>query len=108
MTRRKEFSTRTKLQSWDRSGGCCEECGRKIFPGDGPEYDHIISCENGGTNELKNCQVLCTWCHKTKTRADMAVTVKGRKVRAQHARAKTPKRKFMGWRRLDGSIVWND
>ncbi len=106
MTRR-AFTRTVKLAAWERSGGCCEDCGRKIFPGDGPEYDHIIADEHGGDNSLKNCQVLCVWCHKPKTRADMKVTVRGRKARARHAGADKPKRDMPGsraskWKRKVG------
>ncbi len=95
---RSAFTRTTKLAAWERSGGCCEDCGRKIFPGDGPEYDHIIADEHGGGNRLDNCQVLCVWCHKPKTRADMKVTVRGRKARARHASADKPKRPMPGSR----------
>ncbi len=98
MTRRAEFTRTTKLAAWERSGGCCENCERKISPGDGPEYDHIIADEHGGGNGLENCQVLCTNCHKPKTRADMRVTVRGRKARARHAGADKPKRIMPGSR----------
>ena len=104
---RSNFTRTTMLAAWERSGGYCERkingkradgCGRKIFPSDGPEYDHIIADEHGGDNSLDNCQVLCVWCHKPKTRADMKVTVHGRKVRAAHARADKPKRVMPGSR----------
>ncbi len=110
MTRR-NFTRTVKLAAWKRSGGCCEDCGRKIFPGDGPEYDHIIADEHGGGNGLDNCQVLCAWCHKPKTRADMKVTVRGRKARARHANADKPSRPMPGsrkskWKkRVDGTVV---
>ena len=99
------------LDAWTRSGGCCADCGRKILPGGGPEYDHIIADEHGGDNSLANCQVLCTWCHRPKTRADMAITVRGRKARAQHIGANKPKRPMAGsrdskWKRkVDGTVV---
>ena len=97
MTRR-PFTRTTMQAAWDRAGGCCASCGRKIFPGDGPEYDHIIADEHGGDNALDNCQVLCSPCHKPKTRADMAITVRGRKARAQHIGASKPKRLMAGSR----------
>ncbi len=95
---RANFTRTVKLAAWERSGGRCEDCGRKIFPGDGPEYDHTIADEHGGDNSLGNCQVLCVWCHKPKTRADMKVTVRGRKARARHAGADKPKRPMPGSR----------
>lgn len=94
--KRPEFSRRTKLQAWDRCGGHCEKCGRKIRPGDGPEYDHLIPAELSGTADLDNCQVLCRWCHAEKTADDAHTIAKGRKVRARHANANTPKRQLPG------------
>ena len=104
--KRKEFTRTTKLAAWDRAGGCCEACGRKICPGDGPEYDHRIACELGGDNSAANCTVLCRWCHTAKTTGeDVPAIVKGRRVRARHANARTPKRK-MPYRKFNGEIVW--
>ena len=109
--RRAEFSRRTKLQAWDRAGGCCEDCGKKIRPGDGPEYDHIISAEQGGGNDLGNCQVLCAPCHKLKTREDVGKQAKSRSVRAGHIGAKKPRNPIPGskaskWKRtIDGRTV---
>ena len=111
MTCRRNFTRTTKLAAWKRSDGRCGWCGRKIFPGDGPEYDHIIADEHGGDNSLTNCQVLCINCHKPKTRADMKVTVRGRKARARHAGADKPSRPMPGsrdskWKkRVDGTVV---
>ncbi len=112
MTRR-NFTRSTKLAAWERSSGRCEgaDCGRKLFPGDGVEYDHIIADEHGGGNGLDNCQVLCCWCHKPKTRADMKVTVRSRKARAAWAGADKPRHIMPGskrsiWKRtVDGRTV---
>ena len=63
-----EFSKRTKLDAWARSGGHCEcGCGVKIISGDGPEYDHKIEVALGGDNSLENCVVLRKRCHDGKT-----------------------------------------
>jgi len=103
MTRRTEFTRTTKLAAWDRSGGKCEEpeCAHKIFPGDGPEYDHRIPAEQGGDNSLGNCQVLCIPCHKAKTRDDMKVISKSRSVRARHVGASKPRKIMDGSRDSD-------
>lgn len=98
--RRAEFSPRTKRQAWERSGGRCEaeNCGRKIFPGDGPEYDHRIPDAAGGDNSLKNCQVLCAWCHSEKYPGDRKTIAKVQSVTARHARAKGPKGPQSPWK----------
>ena len=110
MTRR-NFTRTVKLAEWESSGGCCRSCGRKLFPGDGREYDHRIPDEQGGENTLENCQLLCTGCHKAKTGADMKVIAKSRSIRASHVGANKPRRTMPGsrdskWKRTaDGRTV---
>lgn len=103
--KRAEFSRRVKLDTWDRAGGACEHCHRKLFPGDRIEYDHRIACEQGGSNGAENCQVLCGWCHAGKTAGDAKVIAKSRGVRARHAGAEKPRRGFRAWRNFKGEIV---
>lgn len=104
---RREFSRRVKLDAWDRCGGHCEKCERKLQIGRFT-YDHVIPCEMGGEPTLDNCQVICEFCDKPKTRQDQADIAKVRRVRAKHVGATKPKRGFRGWRRFDGIIVWRD
>ena len=109
VAKRAEFTRTTKLKAWDRAEGCCEECGRKITAGMGPEYDHRIACDLGGDNSLGNCVVLCRWCHAAKTTGeDMPAIVKSRKVRARAANAKPKGRGFRGHRKFNGDIVWRE
>lgn len=99
MSRRTEFSRKTKLAAWEASGGRCADCDRKIFTGDGPEYDHQIPCEMGGDNSPDNCAVLCIPCHKSKTATvDMPTIVKARRVHSKHVNATKPKSTFPGSR----------
>ena len=110
--RRAEFSRRTKLQAWDRSGGRCEcGCGKKLAAGE-VEYDHRISCEMGGDNSLDNCVVLWTACHARKTaKEDAPAIAKSRSVRAAHVGAKKSRNPIPGskasrWKRtIDGRTV---
>lgn len=108
---REEFSTKVKLQAWERAQGCCEgeNCprnGRKLYTGD-IFYDHRTADAVGGSALLDNCQVLCRSCHSSKTyNEDIPVIAKGKRVRRKHIGIK-PARKFAGWRRFDGTIVWN-
>lgn len=95
---RAEFSRKTMLAAWDRAKGCCENCGRKLFPGDRKEYDHVIPCELGGTNDPGNCQLLCVLCHKAKTATDQRTFAKARSVRAKNIGAHKPKAVLPGSR----------
>lgn len=110
--KRAEFSTRTKLQAWDRAGGKCEDCGRKLHVGDVREYDHRIPCEMGGDNSPGNCVLLCGPCHARKTATvDAPAIAKSRHVRARHVGAKTARNPLPGskgskWKRkISGEVV---
>ena len=105
---RQEFTRKTKLEAWRRSGGACESCGKKIRTGDGPEYDHRVSAFNGGSNDLSNCDVLCKACHSLKTgETDAPNHAKSRREEKRAAKAEAKRSGFRGWRRFDGTIVWN-
>jgi 5-methylcytosine-specific restriction endonuclease McrA len=74
ITKRHEFSKRTKLNAFMRCGGQCENmdedgirCTVTFKVGRSAHYDHIIAASNGGRNDLDNCAVLCRACHREKT-----------------------------------------
>ena len=68
------FSESIKDEAFKRSGGMCEctrtshlnHTGRcsKILTRYGTEYYHVVSQDAGGTEDLSNCEVLCTICHR--------------------------------------------
>ena len=108
---RSEFSKKTKLQSFARSGGICDKCGCKLMPGK-IEYDHTLPCAFGGTADLSNCMVLCRACHRAKTsNKDIPAIRKSDRVRAKHIGATKPHRampgsRASGWKRkFDGTVV---
>ena len=105
--KRQEFTTKVKLQAWERANGRCEKCTAKLFPGN-IAFDHIVPCAFGGEPVLLNCSVLCRSCHDGKTyRKDLKDIAKGKRIRRKHigVRGRTS---FHGWRRFDGSIVRAD
>jgi 5-methylcytosine-specific restriction endonuclease McrA len=107
MTRRKEFTKRTKASAFTRANGRCEKCTRKV--GDGGErceFDHKVSCEDGGDNSLDNCCVLCVHCHSHKThKVEAPAKAEGRRHTLKRAgvKKKTPNNlpgsKDSGWKR---------
>ena len=108
---RSEFSKKTKLQAFARSGGICDKCGCKLMPGK-IEYDHTLPCAFGGTADLSNCMVLCRACHRAKTsNKDIPAIRKSDRVRAKHIGATKPHRampgsRASGWKRkFDGTVV---
>lgn len=94
---------RVKVRLFDAAGGHCQECGRILRGADRPEYDHIVALINGGEHRESNLRVLCSWCHKEKTRSDVAE--KSRVYRKRKSSIVRRPRSITGWRRFDGSIV---
>jgi len=90
---REEFSNKTKDEAAARANGQCERCGLP-FGGARPEYDHILPAEYGGLATVANCQVLCTECHKGKTRLDIRGMRKADRQRRASVGAERKKQKI--------------
>lgn len=105
MTKRREFTPKTKYLAWERANGHCEICGIKIYPGNGPIFDHIVVAAHGGSNDPSNCSVKCRNCDRTKTRSDVSRIAKSRRVQRKHIGIKKgsarpiPGSKASGWKR---------
>jgi 5-methylcytosine-specific restriction endonuclease McrA len=62
----KRHSNEPKLVLLDVLGGECDRCGNKK----GLQIDHIWPVSEGGPNKLPNLQLLCSRCHKLKTKRE--------------------------------------
>jgi 5-methylcytosine-specific restriction enzyme A len=103
--KRQEFSAKIKVAAFERAKGHCQECTRKLSPGD-IHYDHIIPCASGGDASLNNCAVLCRSCHAWKTTdRDIPAIAKGKRVRLRHIGARRMG-SFRGWRKMNGQVVY--
>jgi|GEM_PF-2620247 len=51
-----------KVSVFRRDGGCCVVCGST----EDIEYDHVIPFSRGGSNSLRNIQILCRLCNRKK------------------------------------------
>lgn len=81
---RMEFSTKTKRQALERCKGHCEGCGASLWQ-KARIFDHRIPCALGGTNDLENCNVLCTTCDDVKTdKKDIPVIAKAKRNWDKH------------------------
>ena len=69
-----EFTEETVKQAWDRAKGCCEgyKCSKQLVwknrdkDGERGAWNahHKVPVAEGGSNDLRNCQILCLDCHK--------------------------------------------
>lgn len=55
---------------FDRQGGCCAVCREELRGISDFDLDHKCPLSRGGTNEVKNLQLLCVPCHRKKTKAE--------------------------------------
>lgn len=79
-TSKDEFTKATKIAAFQRANGRCEcGCGVKIIAGE-VEYDHIIEVALGGTNDLENCRVMRSKCHRSKTSTRAAPLAKSKRI----------------------------
>lgn len=108
---RQEFSKKTKLQAFERSGGKCEKCTAKLGPGN-TEFHHETECTMGGDNGLRNCVVLCRGCHRAITSGRQRVIAKSNRQRDKHLGIKSPKGRSFPYgktsrykKKLDGRVV---
>lgn len=83
---------RVRLRVWDACGGRCAVCDRKLRAPDKWDLDHKVALINGGAHRESNLQVICSWCHREKTNADVAEKAKTAAVRKRHLGIRPPSR----------------
>lgn len=60
--KRESIPEAARIAVWRRDGGECAKCGsRKNL-----EYDHIIPVSRGGSNTVRNIELLCEECNRKK------------------------------------------
>jgi hypothetical protein len=62
-TKRKPIPERVRISVWRRDEGKCVQCGSNELL----EYDHIIPVSKGGSNTVRNIQLLCETCNRKKS-----------------------------------------
>lgn len=102
---------RVRLRVFERAGGACQGCTRKLMPRDEWQADHVQALVNGGENRERNLQLLCGWCHAAKTKADVAQKARTYSVKSKHVGAKEKRSKFATARtgrflqKIDGTVI---
>lgn len=59
---RQPLTKDVKLAVWQRDGGRCVACGKN----ENLEFDHLIPFSKGGANTVRNIQLLCETCNRSK------------------------------------------
>jgi 5-methylcytosine-specific restriction endonuclease McrA len=60
--RRQAIPQEVKVHVWQRDCGSCVQCGSR----ENLEFDHIIPLAMGGSNSVRNIQLLCEVCNRRK------------------------------------------
>jgi len=60
--RREKIPENVRVAVWRRDEGKCVKCGSR----ENLEYDHIIPISKGGSNTVRNIELLCEKCNREK------------------------------------------
>lgn len=102
---------RVRLRVFDRAGGKCHLCQRKIPAGEYWQCDHLVALCNGGSNREFNLFPACRNCCYRKTAEDIAEKAIINRKRQKHLGISSAKRGFQTNRsgefkkKMDGSVV---
>lgn len=103
---------RVRLRVFEKHGGRCTICTRKIQPVESWTCEHVKALINGGENAEPNLGVTCKNCLPAKNAADVAEKARVYKVRSKHlglkpkAKHKIPGSKGTRWKKkISGEVV---
>ena len=60
---RAAIPSEVRREVWRRDGGVCVKCGSRR----NLEYDHIVPVSKGGSNTVRNIELLCETCNRSKS-----------------------------------------
>jgi len=63
IVRKRYITEEVRRKVWRRDEGRCVDCGTKELL----EFDHIIPVSRGGSNTVRNIQLLCEKCNRKKS-----------------------------------------
>ena len=105
--KRKSLTQNQKARIYAASNGICHVCTRKIQAGEKWDADHITPRELSGSDSQSEYAPAHVHCHAKKTKADKKLIAKVKRTQQKHLGLKK-KTKWRGWRKMDGTVVWND
>lgn len=110
MVRRRHISKARKAKIHEARDGICHWCGEPVDL-IGAEFDHVIPFALGGADEDENLGPVHVACHREKTKGDVGVIAKAKRVAKKHQGiitrriAKIPGSKGTPFKkRLDGTV----
>lgn len=92
ISERKHWTLAQRRQCAFQQKYCCATC-QHLLPS-AWEADHVIPLHLNGTNELSNCQILCSNCHATKTQFENLRRVKRQRTTSAYFNPRS--QKFLG------------
>ncbi len=83
---RRSLSKSQRLDVLHAAGGLCHICGEVInlARGDKMEVEHVIPLGLGGADDVTNWRPAHAACHRHKTKGDVKVIAKAKRVKAKH------------------------
>ena len=101
---------RVRVRVFERFGGLCHKCHRKIATGEQWTCEHMVALINNGENRESNLNLTCCNCLPEKNAADVAEKSLVYKKRSKHLGVKKSSRGFstnrngLYKRRMDGTV----
>ena len=102
---------RVRARVWEREGGICHRCERKIPTGDAWIIEHRVALINSGQNAESNLCLTCSWCKPQKDAEDVALKSRTARKKAKHlgiqqTKVALPFGRNSQWKRkISGEIV---
>ena len=91
-TPRKAFTDLQRLKIFERAGGRCWLCERKIQVGEKWEVEHRRALSMLGTNDDDNLAPAHLACHATKSKREATDRAKAKRMKIKHFGGKKPSR----------------
>ena len=101
---RKRLTANQRVKMFDAHGGKCVICGCKIHVGDPWIDEHINPLEISADDSLANRGPAHVDCAKKKTKADVKLIAKVKRMRAKHLGVKK-RRKTIPGRKFNGTPI---